>query len=87
VLSWANSAMRVSASWPARVAASISVVSNMDVATSALHSKQYFSGCPGSPNKNVRRPQTLHSGLGGSSLLEDSSLLDHSSLPLWPHTM
>src|SRR5215469_3785659 len=50
------------------VAASISVASRIEVATSALHSKQYFSFFPGSSNTSVRRPQTLHGKTDGSSL-------------------
>jgi hypothetical protein len=63
-----NSATRVSVSRPAMVAASISVVGRIDVATSALHSQQYLSLFPGSSNNSVRRPQTLHRKRDCSSL-------------------
>jgi len=39
---------------PASVAASISVVSKIEVATSALHPKQYFSNRPGRSNNSPR---------------------------------
>src|SRR6516165_2756446 len=42
------------------VAASISAASKIDVATSALHSRQYFSLCPGRSNKSACRPQEEH---------------------------
>src|SRR6516225_8853895 len=64
-----------SVSRPAIVAASISVVNRIDVAISALHSKQYFSLFPGSSNNSNERPQTLHCKVDGSSL------------PLGPHNM
>lgn len=63
-----NSATRASVSRPAMVAASISVVRRIDVATSALHSQQYLSLFPGSSNNSVRRPQTLHRKRDCSSL-------------------
>jgi hypothetical protein len=52
--------MRREAFCPANVAASISAVSRVAVATSALHSKQYFSDLPGSSNNSSLRPHTLH---------------------------
>jgi len=67
VLSWENSATRALASWPARVAASISVVSKMEVATSALHSRQYLPVLPGRSKGTVRWPQTQRCKLNGSS--------------------
>src|SRR5215469_6486302 len=42
------------------VAASISAASKIDVATSALRSRQYFSRCPGTSNKSACRPQEEH---------------------------
>lgn len=48
LLSCANSASKTAVCCPAIVAASISVASRIDVATSALHSRQYFSALPGS---------------------------------------
>jgi hypothetical protein len=45
------------------------------VATSALHSKQYFSTLPGSSYNPFGRPQTQHDKFDGSSL------------PLGPHDM
>jgi hypothetical protein len=68
VLSWENSVIKLAASWPASVAASISVVSVMDVATSALHSRQYFPVFPGRSKSSARWPQTQHCKLNGSSL-------------------
>jgi hypothetical protein len=50
--SWRNSETRSAVSSPVLLAASISVVSKIDVATSALHSKQYFSCRPGSSHKS-----------------------------------
>ena len=67
-LNSANSATNSSVSRPASVAASISVVSTIAVATSALHSRQYFSLLPGSSNNSVRRPHTPHARHDGSSL-------------------
>jgi len=48
LLSSVHSEISVSAFCPARVAASISAISNLAVATSALHPKQYLSFIPGS---------------------------------------
>jgi hypothetical protein len=52
--------MRGEAFCPANVAASISAVSRVAVATSALHPRQYFSDLPGSSNNASVRPHTLH---------------------------
>ena len=62
-----NSATKPAVSSPDIVAASISVVSRIDVATSALHSKQYLSLLPGSSNNSVRRLQTAHCKGDGSA--------------------
>jgi hypothetical protein len=67
LFSCTNSATKPAVSSPDIVAASISVVSSIDVATSALHSKQYLSLLPGSSNNSVRRPQTVHSEGDGAA--------------------
>src|SRR5271167_44910 len=67
VLSWENSATRALASWPASVATSISVVRRMEVATSALHSRQYLPVLPGRSKSSALWPQTQHCKLNGSS--------------------
>lgn len=55
-----SSASRPPVSSPDFVAVSISVTSKIEVATSALHSKQYFSILPGSSNNSAWRPQAAH---------------------------
>src|SRR5271167_218382 len=67
VLNWENSATKLPASWPASVAASISVMSSMDVVTSALHSRQYLPVLPGRSKSSARWPQTQHCKLDSSS--------------------
>src|SRR6516225_9008915 len=80
-LSSANSATSPSVSRPASVAASISVVSSIEVATSALHSRHYFPVLPGSSNNSMRRAQTPHCSLDGSSLPFGPLNID---IPPWP---
>jgi hypothetical protein len=75
LLNNANSATNPSASCPANVAASIFVLNKIDVATSALHSRQYFSALPGSSTNSVLRPHTLH------------CIIDCCSLPFGPHNI
>jgi hypothetical protein len=70
-----NSSTKPSASRPANVAASISVVNKIDVATSALHSQQYVSPLPGNSTNSPRLPHTLH------------CFAMSSSLPFGPHTI
>src|SRR5271170_3429185 len=64
-----NSVCNLPGSSPAAAAASISVASNIDVATSALHSRQYVSLLPGNSHKSVRFPQTPHCRTAASVLL------------------
>src|SRR5260370_38502097 len=71
-----NSATKPAVSCPEIVAASISVVSRIDVATSALHSKQYFSLRPGSSNNSVRRLQTSHCKRDGCTLFFPPHAID-----------
>lgn len=75
LLSRANSAINSSESRPASVAASISVLNRIEVATSALHARQYFSLLPGSSTNSARRPHTLHCAI------------ESCSLPFGPHNI
>ena len=68
LLTWENSETNASVLLPASVAASISVLNNMAVAISALHSRQHFSVLPGSSNNSSRWPQTLHAAIESFSV-------------------
>ena len=63
-----NSETNESVLLPASVAASISVLNNIAVAISALHSRQHFSVLPGSSNNSSRCPQTLHGAIESFSV-------------------
>lgn len=71
-----NSVTKAPVSSPDLVAASISAASKIEVATSALHCRQYFSFLPGSGYNSHSRPQELH------WISERSALL-----PFGPHNI
>jgi hypothetical protein len=64
-----NSVCNLPVSSPAAAAASISVANNKDVATSALHSQQYFSFRPGSSNNSACLPHVEHCAATVSTLV------------------